>query len=70
VLHHHAVGDARTWRLFAAVEGYDEAARVGLQLLPGIEADANAYGDEGTKGAVNAGAELDPLFSGFRPESR
>src|SRR5476651_2393549 len=62
---HDAVGDAGTWRFFAAVIEQGQPARIGLELFLGIEADADADRDQGPEATVDAGAERDPFAFSF-----
>src|SRR5262249_29399737 len=59
---HHAIGDAGTGRLLAAVEGDGHAAPLGLEALERIEPDADAGRNEGAEAAVHPRAEFDPLL--------
>jgi hypothetical protein len=66
---HHAVNRARAWHAFAAVIDHRQLARLRVETLHRVLANADADWDEGAEAAMHTRAELDPLLWRLRARS-
>ena len=59
---HHAIGRAGAGHAFALVEHHGQFARLGVETLQRVLADADADRQERAEPAVHAGQKFDPLL--------